>query len=261
MPTKIEWSQETLNPQGWGCWGPGGTPEKPQRCWYCFVPKKLIKWPGSKCPLCQQFIPHWHPERLEIPKRWRKSRRIFWCSTSDLMHSYTPIWQIEACLKVAMETPQHTHIFCTKNPGRYADFNPWPENCWLLTTVTNQEDADQRIPELLKAQAPVLGVSLEPLLGPVDLRDFYHDGLCPAGADLRDGPLFLNNSPCECDRPGIKWLILGSMTGPGSQAHQPKPEWVQGLINQGRIAGVPIFLKDNLHWPEKNQEWPGPGKG
>jgi len=233
--TDIEWCDETLNPQGWGCWGPGGTPEAPKRCWYCYL-KRLQKWPGSKCELCQQLIPHWHPERLELPYRWRKPRRIFWGSTGDLFHPYTPVWQIQKILEVVRATSQHTHIFCTKNPFRYNAYNPWPSNCILLTTITNQKDADERIPGLLTAQARVLGVSHEPLLGAIDLTKTFF----------------------QCVRKSrfIKWAIIGGMTGPDYLKHLPQRSWVQNLIDQYRGAGVPTFLKNNLKWPEKIQEWP-----
>lgn len=46
----------------------------------------------------------------------------------------------------------------------------------------------------------------------------------------------------------------------GSKAHQPKPEWVQSLIDQARGAGVKIFLKDNLKWKDKIQEYPAAGE-
>jgi protein gp37 len=53
---------------------------------------------------------------------------------------------------------------------------------------------------------------------------------------------------------GLHWAIIGAMSGPG--AVKPKPEWVQGLIDQYRVAGVPLFLKDNLNYPERVREWP-----
>ncbi|OPX18919.1 MAG: hypothetical protein BZ151_12080 [Desulfobacca sp. 4484_104] len=49
---------------------------------------------------------------------------------------------------------------------------------------------------------------------------------------------------------------MGRFSGPGSKKYQPRPEWVQSLIDQGRAAGVPVFLKNNLNWPEKIEEWP-----
>lgn len=42
------------------------------------------------------------------------------------------------------------------------------------------------------------------------------------------------------------WVIIGAMTGPGSQVHQPKREWVEGIVNQCRDLGIPVFLKGNL---------------
>jgi hypothetical protein len=53
---------------------------------------------------------------------------------------------------------------------------------------------------------------------------------------------------------GISWAILGAMTGPG--AVKPEKKWIYSLIDQYQSAGVPMFLKDNLNWWRKIQEWP-----
>jgi protein gp37 len=74
-------------------------------------------------------------------------------------------------------------------------------------------------------EAPVRFVSFEPLTGPTI------------------------NIPGWAD-----WIIIGAMTGPG--AIKPKPQWVQGLMDEADKNSVPVFLKDNLHWPEVRQEWP-----
>jgi len=250
MPTGIEWCDETLNPQGWGCYGPGGTPEAPQRCWYCYVERQAKGPYVPDCEMCRQLIPHWHPERLEIPLRWRKPRRIFWQSMGDLFHPCTPRDQILQIQTLALATPQHTHIFCTKNSARYQDFNPWPGNCWLLTTITGLGDEQGRIVQLLRAEAPVLGLSLEPLLGPVDLRDYLFEptGKFRTYQGKRQFQVKTTDS--------IHWLIIGAYTGKGASRFVPATAWVQNLIDQGRAAGVAIFLKNNLKWPEKIQEWP-----
>jgi len=52
----------------------------------------------------------------------------------------------------------------------------------------------------------------------------------------------------------LKWLIIGAQTGPG--AVKPDPEWIESAIQQARSAGVPVFVKDNVKWPEQIQEWP-----
>lgn len=243
MPTGIEWCDETLNSQGWGCYGPGGAPERPQRCWYCYVERQAKGPYVPDCELCRALIPHWHPERLELPFRWKKPRRIFWQSMGDLFHPCTPARQIADVWTVANLTPRHTHIFCTKNPERFQEFNHWPENCILLTTITGLGREEGQIIDLLKADCQVRGLSLEPLLGPVE---FNQDWLrCPGG------------EPGCCERhKRIDWLIIGAYTGKGASRFVPAAAWVQSLIDQGRAAGVPVFLKDNLKWPEKIQEWP-----
>ena len=262
MPTGIEWCDETINPQGWGCYGPGGTPDKPQRCWYCYVERQAKGPYVPDCPECRALVPHWHVDRLMLPYRWRKPRRIFWQSMGDLFHHYTPTYQIAAVLSVVRATPQHTHIFCTKNPARYADFNPWPENCILLTSITGHPDLrkeeHQRIGDLVRAKSRVLGLSMEPLLGPVDLTRIYYslsEAAVVAGPVLGNveyGPF----SPRYRGK-GIDWIIIGAYTGKDASRFVPATDWVDDLIDQGRAAGVAIFLKNNLKWPEKIQEWPG----
>jgi protein gp37 len=257
--TKIEWCDETINPQGWGCYGPDGTPENPKPCSYCYA-RRFAARNTRGCDLCHQFIPHWHIEAMDKPTKWRKPRKIFWQSMGDLFHPCSPENQIRAVLSDVRDTPRHTHIFLTKNPKRLKDFNPWPSNCWVGTTVTNQADADERLPWLLQVEAPVRFVSHEPLLDATRMR-------------LTPGRRIVVCPSCHSDRwqgigscgkcggaapKGISWAIIGGMTGPG--AVEAKCEWIQGLIDQYRAAGVPIFLKSNLKWPEKIQEWPNQEK-
>jgi len=246
MPSKIEWTDEALNPLGWGCYGPGGTPENPQPCSYCYA-RRLATRSLRDCDLCRKFIPHWHPEMLDKPHHWKKPRRIFVQSMGDLFHPTTFEFQIELVLAQAKTCPRHTFQFLTKNPKRLKDFNPWPSNCWVGTTVTNQADADERLPWLLKMDAAVKFVSHEPLLG-----DMVVDHYLFEDEFGNRGQHFVGDYKIPFD--GIKWAIIGAMTGPG--AVKPKNQWVQGLIDQYRAAGVSLFLKDNLKLPEKIQEWP-----
>jgi protein gp37 len=168
----------------------------------------------------------------------------------DLFGDWVPDEWIEQVLETVRTIhlhPWHTYIFLTKNPKRYQAFNPWPETCWLGATVTNRADANERIPELLKAQATVRFVSVEPMLGPVDFTCYWGLPFEREGSSILMGHSLLRR---------IQWLIIGAMTGPGAEAHQPKPEWVQSLIDLTCSAGVPLFLKDNLKWPDKLQEYP-----
>jgi protein gp37 len=237
--TKIEWADYTWNPVT-GCWGPGGKAEKPKRCWYCYANRLSFRF---KSGLDDPFGPSFYPYRFVQPAKVKKPSRIFVCSMGDLFGDWVPQDWIKAVLNVAKAThfpKSHTFLFLTKNPKRYQEFNPWPANCWLGATITNQADADERIPDLLKAQAAVRFVSVEPMLAPVDLRSYLTEYAGP-------GARFLSK---------VNWLILGAMTGPGSKAYQPDLAWVQYLIDQARAAGVACLIKDNLKWPERIQEWP-----
>ena len=230
--TKIEWTDFTWNPVT-GCWGPGGMAEKPNRCAYCYAQKIANRFHsepaddyyGSKKP--DSFTPHFWPHRLPGPAKVKKPSKIFVCSMGDLFGGWVPSPWIFAVLKVAKDTPHHVFQFLTKNPKRLQAYNGfWSANCWVGTTVTNQADADERLHWLTMAEASVYFVSHEPLLGNIDVRPWFPRGL--------------------------NWAIIGAMTGPGAVEY--KTAWLQSLIDQYRAAGVPVFLKDNLKWPEKIQE-------
>jgi protein gp37 len=129
-------------------------------------------------------------------------------------------------------------------------------NVWLGTSVENQEYADKRIPELLKCRdlSPVLFLSCEPLLGPVDLD--YPDSLYPDGPEYCcscsgfecgcrgrpiDPPAYLNKA-----FGGVDWVIAGGESGP--QARPTDPEWFRSLRNQCQAAGVPFLFKQWGEW-------------
>ena len=81
--TKIEWANATINPGGWGCFGPGGTEDNPQRCSYCYA-YRLAKRRLRSCKLCNDFVPHYHDEEWTKPWGWSRPRRIFVQSMGDL---------------------------------------------------------------------------------------------------------------------------------------------------------------------------------
>ena len=220
MPTKIDWADETINPLGWGCYGPGGTAEKANICSYCYA-ARFARRKNRDCPDCQAFRPHWHPEQLKRIWRWKKSRRIFVQSMGDLFGDWVPKEHIYAVLSQAWRYEQHKFFFLTKNPKRLIEFS-FPENAWAGVSVTNQVDADERIPFLVATPAAHRFVSFEPLLGPVDTRHLLNPG-CYSGID---------------------WVIIGAQTGPG--AIPPAVEWVGDLTRQCLRAPIPIFHKDSL---------------
>ena len=117
-----------------------------------------------------------------------------------------------------------------------------PPNIWLGVTVENQQRADGRIPLLLQCPATVRYVSIEPMLGPVDLDAYW-------------------GAPEGLGEPvGLDWIIVGGETGPG--ARPMNPDWARDVRDQCKAAGVPFFFKqmagkapipDDLmirEWPE-----------
>jgi protein gp37 len=144
------------------------------------------------------------PEHLADPLRWKKPRRIFVNSMSDLFHEALTNEQIAAVFGVMAAAPQHTFQVLTKRAERMRDWfrwvldmgteviaveamswlggtyesavrvvgniGPWPlPNVWLGVSVENQAAADERIPLLRETPAALRFLSCEPLLGPVEL--------------------------------------------------------------------------------------------
>lgn len=257
--TKIEWTDYTWNPVT-GCWGPGGTAENPNRCPYCAAKKWACRLPYlnpagyDHLPdswFDDPFQPTFWPDRLDQPAKVKKPSRIFVCFMGDLFGDSVPWEWIDKIRETIWACPQHTFQFLTKNPKRLKDFNIWPPNCWVGTTVTNQADADERLPWILQVEAPVRFVSHEPLLGAIDVRHVQTDMI---EIDALTGDHGVYRPLMGRSNRKVNWAIIGSMTGPG--AVKPDPYWVNGLFEQYRAAGIPVFLKDNLYLPEKIQEWP-----
>jgi len=221
-----------------------------------------------------------HPDRLELPLRWRKPRRIFVNSLSDAFHKDVPAEFIALMFAVMAATPQHTYQLLTKRPGRMrslvgrADFetrvrdmyattlnivNPrhlpfpsWPlPNAWLGVSVENQTAADLRIPLLLSTPAAVRFLSCEPLLGLVDLdRDWLFGepiGRCTCGVP-EDMAMYGHEDGCDFATRGerVDWVIAGGESGPG--ARPVHPDWLRSLRDQCSQAGVAYFLKQWGEW-------------
>jgi protein gp37 len=159
-----------------------------------------------------------HPERLDMPLRWKRPRMIFVNSMSDLFHELVPDKFIRQIFAIMAASPQHTFQVLTKRPERMRAFVndtaledvlragessglgftwkgrgsgvcmyggprdipqlPLP-NVWLGTSVENQRAADERIPHLLDTPAAVRFLSCEPLLGPLDLTGIHYRGMLP----------------------------------------------------------------------------------
>jgi protein gp37 len=153
---------------------------------------------------------------LAIPRTWRKGRRVFVNSMSDLFHEDVPLAFIQEVFAVMAATPRHTYQVLTKRGDRLLELSPslsWPDNTWMGVSVENG-DYLWRVDRLRETKAKVKFLSLEPLLGP----------LVP-GLDLT----------------GVDWAIVGGESGPG--ARPVEAEWVRAIRDACLDAGVAFHFK------------------
>jgi protein gp37 len=125
--------------------------------------------------------------------------------------------------------------------GSLNDFNEWNrDNVWIGTSVSEQKTADENIPKLLECAqlAPVLFVSAEPLLGPIDLRCLQHQGLYEVNALTGSNGV---NRPLQGTGPAINWVIAGGESGAG--ARHCRPKWIRSILRDCRAYSIPVFVK------------------
>lgn len=260
--TNIAWTDATWNPVT-GC-----TKVSPG-CLHCYAETldKRFHWDGSYVPwtvAAQRKAGvsaiHLHPERLDAPLHWKKPRRIFVNSMSDLFHEDVPDEFICQVFQTMVQCPQHTFQVLTKRPARMESWmkawrwrelpccskgrlrNPLP-NVWLGVSVENQRYADERLPLLAQCPAAVRFVSVEPLLGPVDLAQWFY----PPLSEVRCGGLWHEGTGVFDAQPQygspIAWVICGGESGPG---HRPMDTaWVQSIADQCTAVSVPLFVKQD----------------
>lgn len=185
--------------------------------------------------------------RLPQPIRWRKPRRVFVCSMSDLFHPNVPVWAIHQVFGVMAMCKSMTFYVLTKRPRRmnsvlfgeegdyYLGGGDYHLNIRLMVSVENQRWADERIPELLKCWRGPNGVSVEPMLEPVDLRPWMMDGM-----PHDHHPKYKRY---EYPTGALSWVIAGGESGPRRRPFDVA--WAEDLYEQCKAAGVPFFGKQN----------------
>ncbi len=265
--TKIEWCDHTFNP--WeGCQkaGPG--------CDNCYAETRnarfaggtAINW-GPGAPRRRTSASNW-----ELPKRWNaqadafmtqhgRRQRVFCASLADVFdNAVDPQWRADLFVLIA-STPNLDWLLLTKRIGNVQgmlaelahgsdpdlsllDMMPLP-NVWIGATIVNQTEADRDIPKLLAVPARVRFLSMEPLLGPVTLREVHSD-MCEIDALTGDhGVLRPLRGRSEAK---VHWVICGGESGPG--ARPMHPDWARSLRDQCEAAGVPFLFKQWGEWGE-----------
>lgn len=211
----IEWTDATWNPVT-GC-----TQVSPG-CDHCYALTFAERWRGIPGHHYEQgFDLRLWEERLELPLRWRRPRRIFVNSMSDLFHAGIPEDFIRAIFSTMEKADWHQYQVLTKRPQRMAKLSPtlpWPKHIWAGVSVESNEFA-WRADFLRRVPAALRFISAEPLLGPVD----------------------------QLDLKGIDWVITGGESGPGFRPCDP--DWVREVRDRCVSEEVAYFHKQ---WGGRN---------
>lgn len=207
--SSIQWTEATWNPVT-GCdkVSPG--------CAHCYAETFAERFRGvGGHPYEQGFDLKLWPDRLNLPLQWKRPRRIFVNSMSDLFHEDVPDTFIREVFAVMERATWHTFQILTKRHRRLGGLArelPWPPNVWIGVSVENRRYVN-RADSLRTVPASVRFISAEPLLGPLE------------GLDLS----------------GLQWVIAGGESGPSARPMHPR--WAIDLRDQCRSSGVPFFFK------------------
>lgn len=275
--TNIAWATDSWNPVT-------GCSKVSQGCRYCYA---LRDWPRLSAPRPKPNVytgraftdVQFHPERLDQPLRWRKPRRIFVNSMSDLFHEkmdFDHIADIFAVMGLCFVMDRgHVFQILTKRPetmrlfmssphtvgfvtARMKAIHPglpgenaapvWPlPNVWLGVSVEDQETADERIPLLLQTLSVIRWVSYEPALGPVDFRPYLAQlsvSCCPVCGyrtnRLQDMKCPNDGASLGADT-ALDWVVVGGESG--ATARPFDIDWALSTAAQCKAAGVACFVK------------------
>lgn len=258
--TAIEWTDHTFNP--WiGCQKIGPA------CDNCYAETLMdtrmgrVEWGPGK-PRVRTSEANW-----KKPLKWNREaaafaeanggrkQRVFCASLADVFdNAVDRRWRADL-FDLIDRTPNLDWLLLTKRVGNvrtmlhYENREALPVNVWLGATVVTQEEAERDIPKLLAAPAAMRFLSIEPMLGPVDLtRLLMGSGQGEgewAGKSIR---LNLNAllGASSIGWPPIDWVIAGGESG--ANARPMHPDWVRSLRDQCASAGVPFLFKQWGEW-------------
>jgi protein gp37 len=220
VTSDIEWTDATWNPIT-GCTkiSPG--------CANCYAETFAERFRGvPNHPYEQGFDLKLWPNRLILPSTWKKPKRIFVNSMSDLFHKDVPSEYILQVFEAMNKANWHQYQILTKRHERLLELSPqipWAPHIWMGVSVESQ-DYVHRVDYLRKTGAHLKFLSVEPLIGPITNLD-------------------LN---------GIDWVIVGGESG--RRPRKLQEEWVKSMRDQCHHAGVAFFFKQ---WGGSNKKKAG----
>ncbi|VFU07882.1 DUF5131 family protein [Methylocella tundrae] len=298
--SKIEWTDASWTPirassqdgDGWHC------EHVSEGCRNCYSERMNLRLGSGLAfkPGNLSIVDLFLDERILLqPLRWKKPRRIFVCSMTDIFADFVKDEWIDRIFAIMALCPQHTFQVLTKRSARMrayisevhetwckrgppapgseriyeaalaitgAEWLPetpaeWPiKNCWLGVSAEDQKNANARIPDLRATPAAVRFVSIEPMLGPIDLDSTLGGTLWIGGQRGCDGmhrgigtpecPRQLHHHHDERCKRGLDWVICGGESGPN--ARPMHPDWARAIRDQCAAAGVPFFFKQWGEW-------------
>jgi protein gp37 len=166
-------------------------------------------------------------------------RRVFCASLADVFDNEVDTAWRDDLATLILDTPELDWLLLTKRIGNAAQMldamflDGSPPNVWIGATICNQAEADRDIPKLLRVPAAVRFLSIEPMLGPINLRNLlFYDTARTVRA--------------------IDWVIVGGESGP--HARPMHPEWVRSVRDQCAAAGVPFLFKQWGEWLPSDAE-------
>ena len=209
----IEWTDATWNPVT-------GCTKISAGCDNCYAARFAERWRGTPGhPFEAGFDLTLRPDRLEQPLRWKKPRRIFVNSMSDLFHKDVPTSFVDQVFDVMERADWHSFQVLTKRSSRMNDYvwhrylyDELPKNVWMGVSLESAK-LERRVHVLRMIPSTVRFLSVEPLLGPLGALDLS----------------------------GIDWVIVGGESGPG--ARPMHPDWVREIRDQCTAQNVPFFFK------------------
>lgn len=220
IKSNIEWTDATWNPIT-------GCSKYSDGCFNCYaeiMAKRLQAMGQNKYSHGFDII--FHEDVLNEPLKWKKSKKIFVCSMSDLFHEDLEFSVIDRVFSVMQKAEHHIFQILTKRAEHlagYASRIGWPRNVWAGVTVESNKHLD-RIEFLKTIKAPVRFISFEPLLSVIS-------------------PLDLN---------GIDWVIVGGESG--ISPRKMEESWVKGIRDNCLQYKVPFFFKQ---WGGKDKKTAG----
>lgn len=258
--SKIEWTDHTFNP--WeGCQkvGPG--------CDHCYAEARNARFAGGTAINWGPGAPRRRTSRANWrkPLQWNgahdkffaengRRQRVFCASLADVFdNAVDPQWRADL-FKLIEQTPNLDWLLLTKRIGNVMSMvsetaqyqfdldcleKPrLPENVWIGATIVNQAEADRDIPKLLAVPARVRFLSVEPMLGPINLQRLMPWADIGQGGASIGQPWMIHS--------GIDWVICGGESGP--DARPMHPDWACDLRDQCKEAGVAFLFKQWGEW-------------